>query len=186
MEIKEKVLCAQSGDKEALQEIIQQFKPLVLKQASITFIAGYENEDLIQIGYISIINAVKKFNPDKNSNFPAYVKQAVTNNFYYEIRKKAKERFELSLEAPTDNDIELKDTLSSDINVEEICVNTEQMEILKKALMSLPYKERNLMEVIFNGDRHALKYYADEKGMTYSSCSKLKQRILKKLRNFFK
>ena len=52
MELENLVDLAKIGDKEALEEILIRFKPLLLKLSKATYIRGYENEDLIQTGYI--------------------------------------------------------------------------------------------------------------------------------------
>jgi RNA polymerase sporulation-specific sigma factor len=87
-DIEDLVLQAKLGNKQALQEVIERFRPFVIKTAMGIFISGMEMEDLIQEGYISIIRVIDKFDIGKNSCFTAYVKSAVINNYNYAIISK--------------------------------------------------------------------------------------------------
>ena len=59
-----------NGDIEALNKIIENFNPLILKEASRWRIGCYEYEDLVQHGYLSVIKAVNMFKGEEVSLFP--------------------------------------------------------------------------------------------------------------------
>lgn len=64
LELNSIVLRAKKGDNEAMTKIIEKFTPFILKQCKNIYIKDYEIEDLIQIGRISLMNAVKHFKID--------------------------------------------------------------------------------------------------------------------------
>ncbi len=63
---------AQNGDEEALSLLCEQNTGLVKKMALKFTTSEYEAEDLIQIGYIGLLKAVNKFQPEFNVMFSTY------------------------------------------------------------------------------------------------------------------
>lgn len=63
---------AQSGDEEAKSLIIEQNTGLVKKIALKFTSLEYETDDLIQIGYMGLLKAVNKFNPEYDVMFSTY------------------------------------------------------------------------------------------------------------------
>ena len=58
---------AKDKDEIATSEIIERFKYLILKEASKYYIPGYEFEDLVQHGYLSVIKAISMYKLGSNS-----------------------------------------------------------------------------------------------------------------------
>ena len=63
-----------------MEELINEYKYLIIKQASKVHVRGYEMEDLIQMGNITLMRCLEKYTPEKG-NFTAYVSYAIKNNF---------------------------------------------------------------------------------------------------------
>lgn len=66
---------AKNGDKEAAARILESFKPFIIKTSKTIFLRGYGMEDLIQIGYITLLKAIMKFKPQGNNKFLPYAYQ---------------------------------------------------------------------------------------------------------------
>ena len=65
-------LCAQ-GDIDAREELIIEYRPLVLWIAGKMHVYDYElKQDIIQEGMLALINAVDKFNPERGYKFSTY------------------------------------------------------------------------------------------------------------------
>ena len=60
-ELKSKIIKAQNGDKDALNEIVKENYGLIYSIAKRFENRGYEKEDIYQIGAIGMIKAVQKF-----------------------------------------------------------------------------------------------------------------------------
>ena len=58
---------AKTKDSGATEEIIEKFKYLIIKEASRYHVPGYELEDLIQHGYLSVIRAISLYKLGSNS-----------------------------------------------------------------------------------------------------------------------
>ena len=65
------------GDRTALECIMEKYKPLVIKKARSMFLIGGETEDLIQEGMIGLFQAVRDYQPDKNTLFSTFANLCV-------------------------------------------------------------------------------------------------------------
>lgn len=184
MNIQDLVLKAKSNDKKALEKIICKFKPLIISEAHKIYIKGYELDDLMQLGFTSLIYAVSKYNLDSHSNFTAYAITAVKNNFNYEIRKYCKTNNEESLYKEIGDDIVIEDTLIGNCDVEGSFFKSENIKKLRYALKKLNKDELDMInQVYFN--HVSLRAYSLKIKTSYNACAKRKERILKKLKRIF-
>lgn len=172
------------GDKAAQEEIVKKFMPLIYKASQKVYIAGYEEEDLIQIGAESILKAVNKFDAEKSSSFTAYVKNAVENNYRFLIRGKVKENYVKSLNEVQEDGFELEDHIPMDFNLENYVVNNELKIKLREAIERLNPEEKELLHYAFYKEHGGLTEYAKVKGMDYNKVYKLKNSLINKLREY--
>lgn len=114
------VIKAQEGDKISLERLLSLYKPLIIKNASQIYINGYETEDLIQIGSMSLVKAVHKYQADRGINFTIFAVKVIKNDFNEELRKiitkKWDEKFKCSLDK---EGMDFSELLISDETVEE-------------------------------------------------------------------
>lgn len=182
MNIESLVLEAKQGNKDALQEIIERFKPFVFKNARCIFISGMDMDDLIEEGYVSIIKAVSNFDMSKNSSFTSYVMYAVKNNYFYSIRKCARYNSNISMQTPTGEGVELGDVFEDDSDIEGDYIHAEDLERLRLALDKLPFEEKAEALLYFNTEGITLKEIAAQKGIKYTTLVKRKNALVLKLR----
>jgi RNA polymerase sigma factor (sigma-70 family) len=185
MNIEQLVKRGKTKDKYAINDIMKKFTPLILKTANSIYINGYDRDDLIQIGYISIIKAIGNYDANKNSNFTAYVSVAIRKNYYYEIRKKSKQNYEISYDAILQNGTHL-DLLNGGqkYNIEEHIIQKEKHFKLKIALSKLSNDEREFLFYLLENGHGALREYSKIKNIKYETLKKRKKRILEKLKKF--
>lgn len=96
---------AQKGDKRAMELLLQSFRPLILKMAgSCREDGGFE--DAYQDGTAAFLEAVRRYNSERNHLFPGYIRNYL--DFYF--RKRREGRFDqsvptaVSLDAPAAED----------------------------------------------------------------------------------
>ena len=128
--MKEKLIRAKAGDKNAIQEIIEAFNPLITKATLRFYIKGLEKSDIKQIATLALIKAIKNFDTEKSSSFPAYAQITVKNMFIIEMRKaenkyyKEKVNCEIkevfNVEEIKSKDIDLNEELVSDYSIEGV------------------------------------------------------------------
>lgn len=184
MHLEELALKAQSGDKKSLEDLIKYFKPYIAKQSHCIYVKGYEMEDLIQIGYVSLIKSIKMYKPE-NKNFNYYALASIKRNFYYLIRQEARHNTEYSMEFKTGEGLTLQDGLEDNFNLEEEYLKKETYKQLKKGIKSLNKEEQDMIKWIYF-DGKILKDYAQLKGITYNQGRYKMKQILQKLREGLK
>ena len=149
------------------------------------------NEDIISIGTIGLIKAVRSFDPEKNIKLATYASRCIENEILMFMRKASQQRTEISIDEPLNidwdgNELLLSDILSSD---EETAAEKLGAECERRALMDeiakLSPRERQIMELRFGltgGRELTQKEAADRIGISQSYISRLEKKIIRQIR----
>jgi RNA polymerase sporulation-specific sigma factor len=121
--------------------------------------ASASTEDLVSIGTIGLMKAVKTFNPDKNIKLATYASRCIENEILMYLRKVGNAKYELSFDEPLSidwdgNELTLRDVLGSE--PDEISMDIEYSDekaLLLRIILSLPEKEQALMKKRFGHPR---------------------------------
>ncbi|MDW8802141.1 sigma-70 family RNA polymerase sigma factor [Clostridium sp. A1-XYC3] len=179
---------AQRNDKNALEEIVKIYKPYIIKIARSIYINGYETEDLIQIGVIALVKAVKRFQLERGAVFTAFAVIVIKNAFNEELRKiigkRWDEKFKCSLNNVTEEGKEFIEMLASEEDIEEEVVLKEQIILLRKVMSKLPEKDREIIQWFYFENR-SLKEYSELKGISANLAAQRKGRAMEKLKRYF-
>lgn len=149
-------------------------------------------EDLVSIGTIGLMKAVKTFNPDKNIKLATYASRCIENEILMHLRKVNNMKSEMSFDEPLSvdwdgNELTLRDVLGTDPDdVFEPIEYCDEKRLLLDVVNALPEKERQLMIMRFGlngGEGHTQKQLADSLGISQSYISRLEKRILGKIKN---
>lgn len=178
------VKMAKEGNENCKGEILTRFKGYIVNRAKSIYIKNYDMEDLLQIGYISIIKAIEKYDLNK-CNFVSYVTLAINNNLNYEIRKNSKNRFDSSLNNEKYGETEEIDLIQGEENIEENIMKKEERDFVQKAIMCLNEEEKELVYSIYF-ENMKIKKYGEIKKIKYSTLIKRKNKILNKLKEKMK
>ncbi|MBE6069385.1 MAG: sigma-70 family RNA polymerase sigma factor [Clostridium lundense] len=184
MDLEKSALKAQGGDKKSLEDLFIYFKPYIVKQAHCIYVKDYAIDDLIQIGYVSLMKAIKMYKP-LNKNFNYYALASIKRNFYYLIRQEAWHNREYSMEFETGDGLTLADSIEDKFNLEEDYVKKEAVEKLKEILKLLDKEEKELVKWVYL-DKKSLKEYTELKGITYHQGRYKIQKVLQMLREALK
>ena len=136
------------GSKKAKEKLIMHNMRLVINIANKNSIFDSElNKELISVGTIGLINAIKQFDINSNNEFSTYAVPWIRNAITNELDKEAKNNRLISLNVPITTEEESKqttllDTLASnDLSIEEIAIKNiddpETLELMKKAFPKL-------------------------------------------------
>lgn len=156
---------------------------------------GIPLEDLISIGTIGLMKAVKTFDADKKIKMATYASRCIENEILMFLRKTSKLRMEVSLDEPlkTDwdgNELLLSDVLGTSPDTVSIGLDQEiEREILREALEHLSAREKQIIMLRFGigGRRECTqKEVADMLGISQSYISRLEKRILSRLQTELK
>lgn len=139
---------AKEGNRDAMENLLSRFKPYIVKKATGVYLKGYEMEDLIQIGYMYVINCIEKYKIGSNS-FTTYVVRAIDNGFNNEIRKRAKWNYECSIDKNSEEEVSLIDFIPCNFNIEEDYIEKEKITKIYKLIKELPKNYVNVLEEVF-------------------------------------
>ena len=148
-------------------------------------------EDLISIGTIGLIKAVRTFNPEKNIKLATYASRCIENEILMFLRKSSQQKNEISIDEPLNVDWDGNELLISDIlSCDEDSVNSNieresEHKLLLRAVSRLSGREREIMELRFglNGQcEHTQKQVADKLKISQSYISRLEKKIIARLK----
>lgn len=178
--IEDLVLLARNNDEKAKEELVYEFKPLILGIVKKTFVHGYEIEDLINEGYHTLFKCVCMY--DTNAHrFVGYAANAIKNNINYLIEKSIRREGSEGASALTLTD-KLEHVLLSDEDlIEEKFANIVGSQILETITKALTEQEKEILSyIVLKG--HSIKEYAALKEMKYSTAAKKKNVTINKIK----
>ena len=152
---------------------------------------GVGIEDLISIGTIGLIKAVKTFDPHKKIKLATYASRCIENEILMFLRRTSRQKLEVSLDEPLNTDWDGNELLLSDVLGTDGDIVMRPMEedaeqqLLREALARLPERERRIVSLRFGlGGRpeKTQKEVADLLGISQSYISRLEKRIMLRLR----
>lgn len=181
----------QLGDESVKNTLIERNLRLVVYIARKFDNTGIWVEDLVSIGTIGLIKAVKTFDPSKKIKLATYASKCIENEILMYLRRSSRTRAEVSFDEPLNKDWEGNELLLSDVMGTEndiICRGLEEEVdriLLRKAMLKLTGREKRIMELRFglrDAKERTQKEVADLLGISQSYISRLEKRIFKRLK----
>lgn len=178
---------------QAKKQLIEHNLRLVVYLAKKFENTGVCVEDLISIGTIGLIKGINTFNPEKKIKLATYASRCIENEILMYMRRNNRVKLEVSFDEPlnTDwdgNELLLSDILGTDEDVIYKDLETEvEISLLKKAMLSLNERERQIIELRFGVNRVenkelTQKEVADILGISQSYISRLEKKIMARLK----
>ena len=181
----------QAGDESARDLLITHNLRLVVYIARKYESSGVGLEDLISIGTIGLIKAVRTFRVEKNIKLATYSSRCIENEILMYLRKNAQKRSEISIDEPLNvdwdgNELLLSDILGSDPDEvhRDLEAQAERQQLLR-CVAKLSPREQQIMHLRFGicgQQEHTQKEVADRLGISQSYISRLEKRIIRRLR----
>lgn len=180
------------GDAAAQEKLIVHNLRLVVYIAKKYENASVGIEDLISIGTIGLIKAVKTYRPDKNIKLATYASRCVENEILMFLRKASNKGGEISIDEPLNVDWDGNELLLSDIlatgenTVGERLENDDEVRLLLQCISNLAVRDRRIICMRFGlcGNReYTQKEVADALGISQSYISRIEKKILAQLKN---
>ncbi|BDR68546.1 RNA polymerase sigma factor (plasmid) [Clostridium tetani] len=172
-----KLLCEyKRGNNKALEKIIENFIPLILKEASKYKIKCYDYEDLVQHGYLSVIKACNKYK-DNGDNFIPYCIKAIKNNYKALLKGEIKHYREIPDEFILNKAEDYMFTLEDEV------IAYEKIKELYKALDKLSSNERYIIGSFYIENK-AMGEIASTTSKNYNEIRYAKDKAIKKLQKY--
>ncbi|MCB2291441.1 sigma-70 family RNA polymerase sigma factor [Clostridium sp. CS001] len=167
---------AKASEDNATEQIIEKFKYLIFKEATKYHIPGYELEDLIQHGYLSVIKAISMYKLGSNS-FNGYCITAIKTNFKALLKGQIKH----FREVPSNEMIDLGAAGDYEFTLEDEVIAYTEVKKVYAALDTLEPLEREVIEryYILNQPLGEIACGSDK---SYYQFARIKKKALEKLR----
>ncbi len=185
---------AAAGDLAARNQLIEHNLRLVAHIIKKYYAAAGDQDDLISIGVIGLIKAIRTFDPSKNTRLATYAARCVENEIFMHFRTLRRVSCEVSLSEPIDTDcegntLELMDILSSEEDMFENLLKSDKIALLRAYLQSeLDAREREIMILRYGlNERRPLtqRETAERLGISRSYVSRIEKAAIEKLRQAF-
>lgn len=182
----------EAGDESAREPLIVHNLRLVVYIARKFENSGTGVEDLISIGTIGLIKAVKTFCPARNIKLATYASRCIENEILMHLRKTNILRSEISIDEPLNvdwdgNELLLSDILGSEPDLVNRGIEVEdEKNLLLRTVEGLAPREKQIMEMRFGlggKKEHTQKEVADAMGISQSYISRLEKRIIERLKH---
>lgn len=187
----ELIVLAQSGDSDALETVLVRYQPLVYKKSRPYYLAGGDDDDVIQEGLIGLYKAVTSFDKAKFPLFNVFAGVCIERRIMSAVKKASRNKHNplnsyVSLsDADTTEKIELNSAIldsSDSSNPENILIEREDASGLEGKINSaLSPFEMQVFMCHFNG--HSYKETAQILDKDVKAVDNAMQRIKKKLEN---
>jgi len=149
-------------------------------------------EDLVSIGTIGLMKAVRTYNPDKNIKLATYASRCIENEILMYLRKASNSKTEMSFDEPLSidwdgNELTLRDVLGSEGDeISQEIEYEDEKRLLRYIISNLSCKEKSIIQQRFGLNGQTLltqKELADDMGISQSYISRLEKRILSKIKD---
>ncbi len=188
----ELVKVAQSGDEMALETILSRYKNLVYAKSKPYFLAGADDDDIIQEGFIGLYKAVKDFDGDNFPFFKVFAGVCVTRHIITAVKAASRKKHlplnsYVSLDKNTyddDSDITLLDVIAFDElqDPEAILIDRENVDGMEYKINKVLSKlELEVLVCYLEGMSYI--EIASKLGKDTKAVDNAVQRIKKKLEN---
>lgn len=142
------VLSAQEGNIEAEELLMRKYKETVRTKAKMYYMAGADEEDVVQEGMIGLLKAIRQFDADKEASFGTFAGICITRQIISAIRSADRHKHKplntsVSLSDPLkeeNGEITLEDTLRT--NTAE---NPETLLVIKDIAYYILHNGDNIL-----------------------------------------
>lgn len=178
----ELIVWYRDGDTDAMDFIFERYKYLVRKKAKAMFLAGGDNDDLIQEGMIGLYKAIRDYNTDREASFATFASMCINRQMITAVAASNRKKnmplntyvsYDMPAGGDEDSDMRLVDILQSqtELNPEKLLIDKEHNWDLKS----------RLKEVLSTFEQQVLTYYLE--GMDYTAIAKKMQKPPKSVDN---
>lgn len=171
-----------AGKQPAIEVIFERYKNLVRKKAKAMYLAGGDNDDLIQEGMIGLYKAVRDFDGRKEASFATFASMCINRQMITAVTASNRKKntplntyvsFDQPASSDEDNDMKLVDILQAETeqDPEKLFIDKEHTAML----------EEKLLAVLSGFERQVLDLYIE--GKDYQEIAKLLGRPPKSIDN---
>ena len=183
-----------SGDKYAIDFLIEKYKDLVRRKTKSMYILGADHDDLLQEGMIGLFKAIRDYDAGRDASFYTFAELCITRQVYTAVQASNRKKHSflntyVSLyegkDAKDDEPLELIQALVSNDtrNPEEMVIDRENLEHLENCIeQELSPFEKQVLELYLTGMSYT--EIARVLGKTDKATDNAMQRVKAKIKKF--
>ena len=152
------------GNEQAVEYLFEKYNNLVRKKAKAMYLAGGDNDDLIQEGMIGLYKAVRDYKEERDASFFTFASMCINRQMITAVTASNRKKniplnsyvsFDSPVSGEEDSDMKLADVLppSNEQNPEKLFIDKEFANDLQKKVMAS----------LSSFEKEVLKYYMDGK-----------------------
>ena len=155
----------------------------------------YDLEELVSIGTIGLIKAIKTYKLDKNIKLATYASRCIDNEILMHLRKNKKRKTEVSFEDSINydsegNELRIEDVYGTEEDILEKAIEEKDNKfLLEEYVKKLSDRDKRIIEErygLFGKKELTQKELADKLSISQSYISRIEKKIIKKLRKLMK
>lgn len=195
-EISNLILRAKNHDEEAMEELLQFFKPKVIAISREYFLVGSEFDDLIQEGMIGLYKAIGVYEPNKNHSFSAFASLCIHRQLQNAVKNANRKKnsplnsylpiklYDGSSSSEEDNVLKLV-IVDDNSDIEQNYIDQEMNTIVMSRVKEVLSDEQfGILKSFLNGDSYSS--IAKKNNISTKQVDNMLQAIKKKLRTLEK
>lgn len=149
------VKMAQEGSSTAYEYLISKYRGLAKNKSKSYYIAGGDNEDVIQEGMIGIFKAVRDFDETQNTSFRTFAEICINRQIITAIKTANRQKHQIlnesvSLNMPADRDNDETPALTELLAANSADTDPEAMMLMKEVVDYLKANEKDLFSNLEN------------------------------------
>lgn len=135
--------------------LLEKYKKTVLMQARELYLAGGDQEDLLQEGMLGLFKAIRSYQPDGGASFRSYASLLISRQMYSAVLKASRQKHRplnssISISALQENQKDAE--LGAADSPESILIDFENASALRKNIdQHLSHMEREVLEFYLQG-----------------------------------
>lgn len=185
------ILLVRDKDHEAMDYLLEKYRPLVKRMSRTMYIMGADSEDLVQEGMIGLFKAIRDYNIEKSASFYGFAKMCIERQIYSAVTaSNRKKHSPLNSYVSIYSDVEDKEEGASmfgelleagnDSNPEARFIGKEELSAIQEAINTrLSDFEKKVLELYLEG--LAYSDIASQVDKSIKSIDNAVQRIRNKL-----
>lgn len=173
---------AQNGDEDALERLLERYKPLVRKLAQRYFIRGADRDDVIQEAMIGLFKAVHSFNRDQGYPFAALAKKSCEMSIIDAVRRADTQKNSFLNDSLSLDEYQLTNDQLMDEQGSEAEQGLNEESVVEEWRKLLSKREFQILQKRLQG--RSYKEIAEELQITTKSVDNALQRIRRKIQKF--
>lgn len=183
------------GDLNARNKLIEHNLRLVVFLSKKYDTSIYDLEDLVSIGTIGLIKAIKTYKLDKKIKLATYASRCIDNEILMFLRKNKKRNSEVSFEDSINfdsegNELHIEDVFGTEEDIVEKTIEKKDNKVLlEQEIEKLDTRDREIIELrygLFGKKELTQKELADKLCISQSYISRIEKKVIKKLKNIMK